>query len=100
MRVLVITKPTPWFVLGAMVTAQLMVAVDATILAPAIPGMASDLHLSPGALAWVMAGYVLAGGSLMIAGGRIAQAAGYARVMSLGLILFGVASAVGVAAGC
>ncbi|WIX79912.1 hypothetical protein QRX50_03675 [Amycolatopsis carbonis] len=35
----------------------------------AIPGMAADLHPSSGALAWVMAGYVLAGGSLMIAGG-------------------------------
>jgi len=88
----------PWFVLGAVVTAQLMVAVDATILALAIPGMTADLQLSTGAVAWVMAGYVLAAGALMIAGGRIAQATGYPRTMTLGLVTFGLASAVGGAA--
>lgn len=92
------SKPKPRFVLGAVVTAQLMVGVDATILALAIPEMAADLRLSSGALAWVMAGYVLAAGSLMIAGGRIAQAAGYSRMMNLGLLVFGLASAVGGAA--
>lgn len=91
-------KPRPWLVLGAVVTGQLMVGVDATILALAVPGMAADLHLSSQAVAWVMAGYVLAAGSLMIAGGRVAQAVGYPRVMTLGLIIFGIASAVGGAA--
>lgn len=91
-------KLRPWLVLGAVVTGQLMVGVDATVLALAVPGMAADLHLSAQALAWVMAGYVLAAGSLMIAGGRVAQAAGYRRVMTLGLIAFGIASAVGGAA--
>ncbi|MEV4600241.1 MFS transporter [Amycolatopsis sp. NPDC049253] len=81
-----------------MVTAQLMVAVDAATLALAIPGTVADLPLSSGAPAWVMAGYVLAGGSLMIAAGRIAQAVVYTRVMSLGLVIFGVASAAGGAA--
>ncbi|MBE1470765.1 MFS transporter [Kibdelosporangium phytohabitans] len=79
-------------------TAQLMVGVDATILALAIPGMTADLQLSTEAVAWVMAGYVLVAGALMIAGGRIAQAAGYARMMTLGLVTFGLASAVGGAA--
>ncbi|MFC4002831.1 MFS transporter [Prauserella oleivorans] len=91
-------KPRSWLVLGAVVTGQLMVGVDATILALAVPGMAADLHLSSQAVAWVMAGYVLAAGSLMIAGGRVAQAAGYKRVMTLGLVTFGLASAVGGAA--
>ncbi|WP_164477741.1 MFS transporter [Nocardioides pantholopis] len=91
-------RPKPWLVLGAVVTGQLMVGVDATILALALPGMAADLHLSSQAVAWVMAAYVLAAGSLMIAGGRVAQAVGYRRVMTLGLIAFGLASAVGGAA--
>ncbi|MET9735205.1 MFS transporter [Streptomyces sp. NPDC006458] len=90
--------PRPWFVLGAVVTAQLMVGVDATILALAIPGMTADLQLSTEAAAWAMAAYVLAAGALMIAGGRIAQATGYARMMTLGLVTFGFASAVGGAA--
>lgn len=88
-------KTRPWLVLGAVGTGQLMVGVDATILALAVPGMAADLHLSSQAVAWVMAGYVLAAGSLMIAAGRVAQALGYTRVMTLGLIAFGLASAVG-----
>lgn len=91
-------KRNPWLVLGAVVTAQLMVGVDSTILALAVPDMAADLRLSSAAVAWVMAGYVLAAGSLMIASGRIAQAIGYARMMSLGLIVFGLASVVGGAA--
>lgn len=91
-------EPKPWLVLGSVVTAQLMVGVDATILALAVPGMSADLSMSSGAIAWVMAGYVLTAGSLMIAGGRIAQAVGYPRVMTIGLILFGLASAVGGAA--
>ncbi|MCF7553729.1 MFS transporter [Pseudonocardia sp. WMMC193] len=79
-------------------TAQLMIGVDATILALAVPDMAAELEMSTGATAWVMAGYVLAAGSLMIAGGRVAQAVGYTRTMTIGLLLFGVASAVGGAA--
>ncbi|WP_171007120.1 MFS transporter [Brevibacterium sp. 2SA] len=61
--------------------------------------MTTELLLSPSAVTWVMAGYVLAAGSLMIAGGRIAQAVGYTHAMTLGLVLFGLASAVGGAAG-
>ena len=91
-------KPTPWLVFGAVVTGQLMIGVDATVLALAIPAMDADLHLSSQAVAWVMAGYVVAAGSLMVAGGRVAQAFGYGRVMTLGLTTFGVASALGGAA--
>ena len=90
--------PRPWTVLGAVATGQLMVGVDATILALAVPGIDADLNLAAGTLAWVMAGYVLAAGSLMIAGGRIAQAVGYRRVMTVGLVTFGLASAIGGAA--
>ncbi|OYO10054.1 hypothetical protein CGZ98_13225 [Enemella evansiae] len=88
----------PWSVLAAVVTAQLMIGVDATILSLAIPEMTAELRLSDGGVAWVMAGYVLAAGSLMIAAGRAAQAIGYARVMTAGLLVFGVASVVGGAA--
>ena len=75
-------KPTPWLVFGAVVTGQLMIGVDATVLALAIPAMDADLHLSSQAVAWVMAGYVVAAGSLMVAGVRVAQAFGYGRVMT------------------
>ncbi|MDJ0363418.1 MFS transporter [Rhodococcus sp. H29-C3] len=89
----------PWYVLGCVVTAQLMVAVDATILALALPSAIDDLGLSSAGATWVMAGYVLTAGSLMITGGRIAQAMGYRLMMSCGLIVFGIASAVGGSAG-
>lgn len=88
----------PWLVLGAVLAAQLMVGVDATILALAVPEMAADLNLSASAVAWVLAGYVLAAGSLMIAGGRVAQAVGYTRAMTVGLCIFGAASVIGGAA--
>lgn len=84
-----------WFVLAAVVTAQLMIGVDATILSLAIPELTAGLRLSADEAAWVMAGYVLVAGSLMIAAGRVAQAAGYARVMTVGLLFFGLASVLG-----
>ncbi len=88
----------PWLVLAAVVTGQLMIGVDATILSLAVPEMAADLQVSAQTQAWVLAGYVLAAGSLMIAGGRLGQAAGYTRAMTIGLIVFGLASGVGGAA--
>lgn len=87
--------PRPWQVLACVATAQLMVAVDATILALALPSAIPDLELSSAGATWVMAGYVLTAGSLMITGGRIAQALGYTRMMTCGLVIFAVASAVG-----
>lgn len=88
----------PWLVLGAVVTGQLMVGVDATVLSLAVPEMTADLQMSAESRAWVLAGYVLAAGSLMIAGGRWGQAVGYVRAMTVGLIIFAVASGVGGAA--
>lgn len=75
-----------------------MVGVDATILALAVPGMTSDPDLSARSVAWIMAGYVLAAGALMIAGGRVSQAVGYTRMVTPGLVTFGLSSAVGGAA--
>lgn len=85
----------PWLVLASVTCAQLMIGVDATILAVALPQIVADLALDPAATAWVMAGYVLASGSLMIPAGRVAQSVGYARTMVVGLVLFALASIVG-----
>lgn len=85
----------PWMVLASVACAQLMIGVDATILSVAMPQMVNQLDLGPLMAAWVMAGYVLAAGSLMIPAGRVAQSLGYPRVMSAGLIGFAVASIVG-----
>lgn len=81
-------------VLASVACAQLMIGVDATILSVALPELVGDLGLGPSAAAWVMAGYVLASGSLMIPAGRVAQSVGYARLMGVGLVAFGVASVV------
>jgi len=88
-------RSRPWWVLAAVVASQLMVAVDATILALALPGAAAELRLDAAAASWAVSGYVLAAGALMILGGRLSQGVGHARAMTAGLLGFGLFSALG-----
>jgi MFS family permease len=50
--------------------AQLMVVLDATIVNIAIPYIKEDLHFSNGNTPWIITGYTLAFGGLLLLGGR------------------------------
>jgi EmrB/QacA subfamily drug resistance transporter len=75
--------------------AQLMVVLDGTIVNIALPFIQSDLHISDANLTWVVTGYALAFGSLLLLGGRLGDLYGRRRVFMIGLIIFGVASLLG-----
>lgn len=87
-----------WLVLAAVTVAQLMVAVDATILALALPQAAADLDMGQAAMSGTISGYVLAAGALMIMCGRLGQRYGYTRMMNIGLVGFALFSLLGGAA--
>jgi EmrB/QacA subfamily drug resistance transporter len=76
-------------------SAQLMVVLDATIVAVALSNMQSDLGLSPQNLQWVVNAYTLVFGGFLLLGGRAADLFGRQRVFMSGIILFSLASLIG-----
>src|SRR5580704_1538804 len=87
-----------WLALACIAIAQLMVALDATIINIALPSAQDALHISDPQRQWVVTAYTLAFGGLVILGGRVADTIGRRRAFLLGLAGFAVASAAGGAA--
>lgn len=75
--------------------AQLMVVLDATIANIALPYIQDDLAISDANLSWIVTGYALAFGSLLLLGGRLADLYGRRRIFMVGLVIFAVASLLG-----
>jgi len=87
--------PRRWLALGVIAVAQLMVVLDASIVTIALPSAQKALHISDANRQWVITAYALAFGGLLLLGGRIADFVGRKRAFVIGLIGFGVASAIG-----
>jgi EmrB/QacA subfamily drug resistance transporter len=87
-----------WWILALLGVAQLMVVLDATIVNIALPSAQHALGFSDDARQWVVTGYALAFGSLLLLGGRISDLFGRKWTLIGGLAGFALASAVGGAA--
>jgi EmrB/QacA subfamily drug resistance transporter len=75
--------------------AQLMVVLDSTIANIAIPFIGNDLHIGRANLQWVVTGYSLAFGGLLLLGGRLGDLYGRRRIFVIGLSMFAIASGLG-----
>ncbi|HET7684397.1 MAG TPA: MFS transporter [Marmoricola sp.] len=75
--------------------AQLMVVLDSTIANIALPYIKSDLDISQANLQWVVTGYALAFGGLLLLGGRTGDLFGRRRMFMIGVGVFAVASGLG-----
>ncbi len=75
--------------------AQLMVVLDATIANIALPYIGADLDISQANLSWIVTGYALAFGGLLLLGGRLGDLYGRRRIFMTGLTIFAVASLLG-----
>ncbi len=83
---------------GALVlicVAQLMVVLDSTIANIALPYIGKDLNIDSTNLSWIVTGYALAFGGLLLLGGRLGDLYGRRRIFMIGVTLFAVASAIG-----
>ncbi|MEU7616504.1 MFS transporter [Micromonospora rifamycinica] len=78
--------------LAVLLAGQFMANMDGAISNVAAPAIRADLAASDAQLALVIAGYVLAYGTLLITGARLGQARGHRAVYLLGLLIFTVAS--------
>jgi MFS family permease len=82
-----------WLILAVIGVAQLMVVLDATIVNIALPSAQRALGFSATDRQWVITGYALAFGGLLIVGGRLSDLLGRKRTFVAGLAGFAVASA-------
>ena len=82
-------------VLAVILTCQLMVVLDATIVNVALPDMKSALHFSDASLSWVLNAYTLTFGGLLLLGARAGDILGRRSTFLTGIAVFTVASLVG-----
>ncbi|MFJ5220449.1 MFS transporter [Streptomyces sp. NPDC088354] len=87
-----------WLILLVVLISQVMILIDATVINVALPSAQAGLHFSDATRQWVVTAYVLAFGSLLPLGGRLADLVGRKRVFIVGLVGFGVFSALAGAA--
>ena len=83
-----VREPNRWAVLAVLSVAQLMVVLDATIVAVALPSAQRALHFSPESRQWVVTAYALAFGSLLLAGGKVGDLFGRKWGLIAGLVGF------------
>ena len=84
--------------LGALVllaAVQLMVVLDTTIVNVALPSIQSGLGFSISGIAWVVNGYALTFGALLLLGGRSGDLLGRRNVFIGSLAVFALASMLG-----
>lgn len=69
-----------------------VVFIEGTVVNVALPSMARDLGLGMSGVQWILNGYFLSLGALMLLGGSLGDVHGHSRVFRLGLLGFGAAS--------
>ena len=83
------------FALIVIAFAQLMVVLDTTIVNVALPSIQRALHFNTSDLEWVVNGYALAFGGLLLLGGRAGDLFGRRRMFIAGVLLFAGGSLAG-----
>jgi EmrB/QacA subfamily drug resistance transporter len=81
--------------LAVILTAQLMVVLDATIVNVALPHIQHSLGFSSSTLSWVLNAYVLTFGGLLLLGARTGDLLGRRRTFLAGISLFSLSSLAG-----
>ncbi len=85
----------PSVMLAVILTAQMMVVLDATIVNVALPHIQSSLGFSSSSLSWVLNAYVLTFGGLLLLGARSGDLLGRRRTFLAGIALFSLSSLAG-----
>ncbi|MEV4136012.1 MFS transporter [Dactylosporangium sp. NPDC049742] len=79
--------------LAIALVAAFMTLLDVSIVNVAIPSMQASLHMSASGLQWVLSGYALTFGLLLVPAGRVGDARGIRPVFVAGILGFTAASA-------
>jgi EmrB/QacA subfamily drug resistance transporter len=73
-------------------SAQFILQLDFSIVNVALPTIQRELGMAAAQLQWIVTGYALTFGALLLAGGRLADLLGRRRVLAAGLVVFAIAS--------
>ncbi len=84
--------PRRWRALAVLGVAYLMVVLDVSIVNVALPSIQKSLGFSTSGLQWVVSGYALTFGGLLLLGARLGDLLGRRRVFMAGLALFSLVS--------
>jgi EmrB/QacA subfamily drug resistance transporter len=81
-----------WWTLGAVAFGLFMIMLDNTVVNVALPSIGRDFNTGLSELEWVVNGYALTFGVLMLTGGKLADLMGRRRIFIAGLAIFTLAS--------
>ncbi|MCW2920046.1 MAG: transrane efflux protein [Actinomycetia bacterium] len=84
--------PRLWGTQLGMCTVLFLDGLDISMVGVTLPAIQSDLHLTTSTLQWIVSGYVLGYGGLLLLGGRTADLLGRRRVLLIALGVFAAAS--------
>src|SRR6186997_2428223 len=87
--------PQLWAILIVLGGALCLDALDVSMIGVALPSIQTSLGLSTASLQWIVSGYVLGYGGLLLLGGRTADLLGRRRVFLIALGVFAGASLIG-----
>ena len=87
--------PRLWGALLVLCTVLFLDGLDISMVGVALPSIQTDLNLSTSTLQWIVSGYVLGYGGLLLLGGRTADLLGRRRVLLIALAVFAGASLLG-----
>jgi EmrB/QacA subfamily drug resistance transporter len=88
------TERNRWIALYVLCAGMLMIVLDVTVVNVALPSIQDDLGFSQSSLAWVVNGYLITFGGLLLLAGRFGDLVGRKNIFMAGLALFTVASVV------
>lgn len=84
--------PTGSVALMVIVSAELMLMLDATVITVALPTIGEDLGMTAADRSWLVNAFMLAFGGLLLIGGRAGDVIGHRRTFAIGLTAFTLAS--------
>lgn len=92
-QVAYVPDPRRWRALGVCLLAGFITLLDVSIVNVALPSIRQGLGATTSDIQWIVSGYALAFGLLLVPAGRLGDARGRRRLFMAGLALFTVASA-------
>jgi len=81
-----------WLTLASVSFGLFMIMLDNTVVNVALPSIQRDLGADLSELEWIVTGYALTFASLMLVGGKVADAYGRRLVFIIGIVVFSFAS--------
>jgi MFS family permease len=87
--------PQLWGILIVLGGALLLDGLDVSMVGVALPSIRTALHMSTASLQWIVSGYTLGYGGLLLLGGRAADLLGRRRVFVIAVAVFAVVSLLG-----